>query len=249
MESALASRKNKSTKLSVDEVLDWARPLAVTLDELHEMDYVHSNVRPGVIFLGQKRQVLLGDFITELAIQRLGAFKQAISSLDISDHLAPEYIKSNYNESYDQYLLATIVYEALAGRSHFHNPGSSEAYRRQVATKFPEPLLTHRPELVGASRILGKALERNPVKRFATCREFVNQLGSAQVNPVHAYANPGAYTPGLTITTSNNCTSTYCDSLIATSGCGTCHADYTYNINVASVSFSAVSTASTTIGF
>jgi len=184
LESSLASSKNRSKKMSVDEVLDWARPLAVTLDELHEMDYVHTNVRPGVVFLGQKRQVLLGDFITELAVQRLGAFKQAISSLDIADHLAPEYIKSNYNESYDQYLLATIVYEALAGRSHFHNPGSSEAYRRQVATKFPESLLAHRPELVGASRILGKALERNPVKRFDTCREFVNQLGSAKVNPV-----------------------------------------------------------------
>jgi len=184
LESSFNANQADSKKTSVDEVLDWARPLAVTLDELHELDYVHSNVRPSTIFLGQKRQVLLGDFITEFAIQRLGAFKQAISSLDIADHLAPEYIKSNYNESYDQYLLATIVYEALAGRSHFHNPGSSEAYRRQVATKFPEPLLTHRPELVGASRILGKALERNPVKRFENCREFVNQLGSAQINPV-----------------------------------------------------------------
>jgi len=184
--NSLAAGKNSHKKVSVDEVLDWARPLAVTLDELHELDYVHSNVRPTQIYLGQKRQVLLGDFVTEFTIQRLGAFKQAIASLDIADHLAPEYIKSNYNESYDQYLLATIVYEALAGRTHFHNPGSTEAYRRQVATKFPEPLLTHRPELVGASRILGKALERNPVKRFDNCREFVNQLGTAQVNPVFA---------------------------------------------------------------
>ncbi len=184
LESSLRARKSKQEKLSVDEVLDWARPLAVTLDELHELDYVHSNVRPSTIYLGEKRQVLLGDFITELAIQRLGAFKQAISSLDIADHLAPEYIKSNYNESYDQYLLATIIYEALAGRSHFHNPGSSEAYRRQVATKFPETLLNHRPELVGASKVLGQALERNPAKRFVSCREFVNQLGGAKVNPV-----------------------------------------------------------------
>ena len=182
--NVLSSNKLRQKKSSVDDVLDWARPLAVTLDELHEMGFIHSNIRPATIFLGQNRQILLGDFITEFTIQRLGASKQAIASLDIGDHLAPEYIKSNYTESYDQYLLATIVYEALASRSHFHNPGSTEAYRRQVATKFPEPLLNHRPELVGASRILGKALERNPVKRFDSCREFVNQLGSGQVNPV-----------------------------------------------------------------
>ena len=186
LKTSLDSRKSRQKKLSVEDVLDWARPLAVTLDELHELDYVHSNVRPEMIYLGQKRQVLLGDFVTEFTVQRLGAFKQAIASLDIADHLAPEYIKSNYNESYDQYLLASIIYEALAERSHFHNPGSTEAYRRQVATKFPESLLTHRPELVGASRVLGKALERNPVKRFDSCREFVNQLGSAKVNPVFA---------------------------------------------------------------
>ena len=183
LESSLNANKLRQKKASVDDVLDWARPLAVTLDELHGVGFIHSNIRPSNIFLGQNRQILLGDFITEFTIQRLGASKQAIASLDIGDHLAPEYIKSNYTESYDQYLLATIVYKALAARSHFHNPGSTEAYRRQVATKFPEPLLNHRPELVGASRILGKALERNPVKRFDSCREFVNQLGSGQVNP------------------------------------------------------------------
>jgi serine/threonine protein kinase len=181
--NSLNSNKLKQKKPSVDGVLDWARPLAVTLDELHGKGFIHSNIRPSNIFLGQNRQILLGDFVTEFTIQQLGASKQAIASLDIGDYLAPEYIKSNYTESYDQYLLATIVYKALAARSHFHNPGSTEAYRRQVATKFPEPLLNHRPELVGASRILGKALERNPVKRFDSCREFVNQLGSGQVNP------------------------------------------------------------------
>jgi serine/threonine protein kinase len=181
--NSLNANKLRQKKSSVDDVLDWARPLAVTLDELHEKGFIHSNIRPSNIYLGQNRQILLGDFVTEFTIQQLGASKQAIASLDIGDHLAPEYIKSNYTESYDQYLLATIVYKALADRSHFHNPGSTEAYRRQVATKFPEPLLNHRPELVGASRILGKALERNPVKRFDSCREFVNQLGSGQVNP------------------------------------------------------------------
>ena len=186
LSSRLAAHKLREKKFSVDEVLDWARPLAVSLDELHQLGYVHSSITPDGIFLDQKRQILLGDFIVEHTIQRLGASKQAIAALDIGNYLAPEYIKSHYTESYDQYLLATIIYEALAGRSHFHNPGSTEAYRRQVATKFPEPLLTHRPELVGASRILGKALERNPVKRFDTCREFVNQLGSAQVNPVYS---------------------------------------------------------------
>ena len=38
LEYALKSRKNRQKKLSIDEVLDWARPLAVTLDELHELE-------------------------------------------------------------------------------------------------------------------------------------------------------------------------------------------------------------------
>ena len=167
-------------KIEIESVLDWAAPLAVSLDELHDADYIHSNIRPESIYVGPQK-LLLGDFITEFALQRMGKFKSAISTLDVSDHLAPEYLKSYYTPSYDQYLLATLVYEALAKQPPFAKARGGDEYRMHVATKIAEPLSNFRPDLVGVSDVLAKALDRNPSNRFTSCRELISQLQEAQV--------------------------------------------------------------------
>jgi len=165
--------------VTVESVLDWAAPLAVSLDELHDADYIHSNVRPDSVYVSAQ-QVLLGDFITEFALQRMGKFKNAISTLDIADHLAPEYLKSFYTPNYDQYLLATLVYESLSGVQPFTNMNSGDDYRMHVATLIADPLTEHRPDLPEVSDVLAKALSRNPSKRFNSCREFISQLQELQ---------------------------------------------------------------------
>ena len=160
---------------SPEAVLNWATPLAVILDELHQADYVHSQLRPNSVQIGTQQQIIIGDFITEFALQRLGKFKDALTTLNASDYLSPEFIKSNYSGSYDQYLLATLIYWALSGKAPFYSD-LGEDYRMRVAT-IRVPSL---PESEGYSEsfieILDKALERNPVKRFEDCRQFVNNL-------------------------------------------------------------------------
>ena len=179
LEALFQNEAKAKQKVTLESVLDWAAPLAVSLDELHEADYIHSNVRPSSVYISNQK-VLLGDFITEFALQRMGKFKNAISTLDVSEHLAPEYLKSFYTPSYDQYLLATLVYESLAGDAPFSHTNSGDDYRMHVATIIPKPLSDHRPELTEVSEVLVKALSRNPAKRFDSCREFISQLQEVQ---------------------------------------------------------------------
>ena len=177
-------------KVSVESVLDWAAPLAVFLDELHEADYIHSNIRPSSVYVDSQK-LLLGDFITEFALQRMGKFKNAISTLDVSDYLAPEYLKSFYTPGYDQYLLGTLIYEALAGQPPFLNNRGGEVYRMHVATKVAEPLTEYRPDLAEVSDVLAKSLGRNPANRYKSCRELISQLQDVQVvKPVVAAVSP-----------------------------------------------------------
>lgn len=167
--------------------MNWATPLAVILDELHQADYVHSHLRPDSVQIGSQQQVIIGDFITEFALQRLGKFKDALTTLNASDYLAPEFIKSNYTGSYDQYLLATLIYWALSGKAPFASD-LGEDYRMRVATtRVPSLPLT--PDYSQSFvDVLDQALERNPTKRFADCREFVNRLQTA----LHAEPEPAA---------------------------------------------------------
>lgn len=163
---------------SPEAVLNWATPLAVILDELHQADYVHSHLRPDSVQIGTQQQIIIGDFITEFALQRLGKFKDALTTLNASDYLSPEFIKSNYSGSYDQYLLATLIYWALSGKAPFYSD-LGEDYRMRVAT-IRVPSLPGSEDYSGSFvEVLDKALERNPIKRFDDCREFVNNLRDA----------------------------------------------------------------------
>ena len=161
-----------------ETVLNWATPLAVILDELHQADYVHSHIRPDSVQIGSQQQIIIGDFITEFALQRLGKFKDALTTLNASDYLSPEFIKSNYSGSYDQYLLATLIYWALSGKAPFASD-LGEDYRMRVATtRVPSLPVTQAYSQLFVD-VLDQALERNPTKRFAHCREFVNSLQTA----------------------------------------------------------------------
>lgn len=170
--------KQADVQQSPEAILNWATPLAVILDELHQADYVHSHLRPDSVQIGSQQQVIIGDFITEFALQRLGKFKDALTTLNASDYLAPEFIKSNYTGSYDQYLLATLIYWALSGKAPFASD-LGEDYRMRVATtRVPSLPLT--PDYSQSFvDVLDQALERNPTKRFTDCREFVNRLQTA----------------------------------------------------------------------
>ena len=179
LESKFRRGADSAQQPTLDSVLDWAAPLAVCLDELHEAGFIHSNVRPSSVHIGSQ-QVLLGDFITELSLQRMSKFKGAISTLNVDSYLAPEYLKSNYTASYDQYLLATLLYQALANKPPFDEAKSGEEYRMHVATQVAEQLSNVRSDLSLVSEVLDTALQRNPLKRFSSCRELISRLQETQ---------------------------------------------------------------------
>lgn len=160
LEHVLGRKRVSSAKVDMDSVLDWATPLAVTLDELHEAGYVHGSLRPSAVYIGSQK-ILMGDFITEYSLQLIGKFKNGITTLNVDEYLSPEYLKSSYTKHYDQYLLATMVYEALAGKVPFARSKGGDDYRMQVATHVSPLLTAHRPELKAVSDVLAKAMKRN----------------------------------------------------------------------------------------
>ena len=179
LEHVLARKRISSTKVDMDSVLDWATPLASTLDELHEFGYVHGSLKPSSVHIGSQK-ILMGDFITEYTLQLMGKFKNGITTLNVDEYLSPEYLKSSYTANYDQYLLATMVYESLAGKVPFARTKGGEDYRMQVATHVSPLLTAHRPELKAVSDVLAKAMKRKPTDRYKSCRAFISQLQEAQ---------------------------------------------------------------------
>src|SRR5206468_4498566 len=81
----------------------------------------------------------------------------------------------------DQYSLACVLYEMLAGAPPFTGPNQQAVLARHALDPVP-PLRTIRPELPTAvDRALGKALAKAPADRFDNVASFSDALAQVGV--------------------------------------------------------------------
>jgi serine/threonine-protein kinase len=80
----------------------------------------------------------------------------------------------------DLYAVAVILYEMLAGRRPFEAPALSALIER-VRSEEPAPLRVHRRDVPAAlDALLARGLAKDPSRRPATARAWLDALGAAQ---------------------------------------------------------------------
>ncbi|HUF34926.1 MAG TPA: hypothetical protein VMN37_03200, partial [Gemmatimonadales bacterium] len=82
----------------------------------------------------------------------------------------------------DQYALAALVYEMLAGRPPFTGPNARAILARKL-TSTPPPVRDSRPDVpADLEAVLLKALSRYPADRFESMEVFAHAMGAAVGN-------------------------------------------------------------------
>lgn len=94
--------------------------------------------------------------------------------------MSPEQInKEHIDGRCDQYGLACVVYEALAGRLPFQRDNEIALLWAHLA-ETPTPLSTLRPELpMEVDGVMMRALAKSPEQRYDTCTQFIAELRDA----------------------------------------------------------------------
>jgi serine/threonine-protein kinase len=93
-------------------------------------------------------------------------------------YMSPEQASGDRDagEPSDQYSLACVVYEMLAGEPPFTGANSRSTLAKQV-TEAPRPIRTLRPEVpASVERALAKALAKAPDDRYSSTAQFVAAL-------------------------------------------------------------------------
>lgn len=171
--------------------------LAEALEHAHAMKLpgtdksaglVHRDVSPQNVLLSFDGEVKLSDF----GVAALTAAGPAGETSGRIGYIAPEIIKkeSGPTPAADQFALGALLYEMLVGEHPFVRKTEEESLRA-VAFKSPR-----RPSAVRVlfphhlERIILRALEKKPEKRFPSMAEMVAELDSflqeAEVNPKEA---------------------------------------------------------------
>jgi serine/threonine-protein kinase len=146
------------------------RPVADALDYSHSQKIFHCDVKPGNIKLTRNRQPVLVDFGI---VQSAGIPWYEGNPRGSAWYMSPEQASRKPADGRsDQYSLAVVAYEMLAGRVPFDG-SSLEAIVALQREALP-PIPTVWSESV--KTVMRRALEKDPGKRFSSCAEFVNAL-------------------------------------------------------------------------
>jgi serine/threonine protein kinase len=163
-------------RLPLPTIVSYVRQVADALDYAHRWGVIHCDVKPKNMLLDANDNVLLIDFgiavITDghAPVPRIFGGTMA--------YMAPEQHWGRPLQASDQYSLGIVVYEWLSGYLPFS--GSSSEIAKQHMRALPHSLSVMAPGTPPAvERVVMRALEKNPDRRFSSVGAFALALERA----------------------------------------------------------------------
>jgi serine/threonine-protein kinase len=181
---SLADRLLRKGRLPLPEAVRIAGALADALAYAHERGLVHRDLKPEDVLIDRySGRILLTDFGLAKSVARDSKMMTLTGTGEILGtpaYLSPEQAEcGTVDARSDQYSLAVVTYEMLAGRLPFLGP-SAQDFVRQHAQDTPPSLLQVAPDLpLEVSRVIDRALMKEPGARFASADAFGQALRSA----------------------------------------------------------------------
>ncbi|MBN1427131.1 MAG: protein kinase [Anaerolineae bacterium] len=181
---SLAEYMHEVGPLPILEVRDLLTDIASALDYAHQMGIVHRDVKPSNILLqpstspgGPKQRPVLTDF----GIAKIVGGATVLTASNIVgtfDFIAPEQIRDSaeVDARTDVYALGVMAYQMLTGKLPFMASNTAALLIAHLQQPAPDPS-TLRPDLPESiSRVILKALEKEPDNRFNSAGMMVEAL-------------------------------------------------------------------------
>ncbi len=180
----LRQRLTREGPLPVAEALRLAREIGEALHYAHGEGLIHRDVKPENVLLSQGH-ALVADFgIARAAGVAPGErLTQTGMGIGTPAYMSPEQAEGErqIDARADQYSLACVLYELLAGQPPFTGPSFVAVLSRQLLDPVP-PLTTLRPGIAGSVRLaIERALSKVPADRFDTVLDFLAALEAPDV--------------------------------------------------------------------
>ncbi|MCA9619510.1 MAG: protein kinase, partial [Myxococcales bacterium] len=180
----LADRIRRSGRLAPRDVAPIVQQLLFGLEMAHDARIIHRDLKPENVFLvrehaGQRDFVKILDFgiskFNPLAGDEDGmSMTKTGTVMGTPFYMAPEQAKGSrdIDTRSDLYSVGVILYEAITGQVPFH-AGTFNELIFKIVLETPAPPESFVPDLDPAfSRIVRRAMAREPNERFQTAAEF-----------------------------------------------------------------------------
>ena len=153
-------------------VADWLDGMAAGVGYLHEQGLVHRDLKPANVFR-EGGVVKIGDVGLSKAITPSQRSQQT-QSVGTVHYMAPEVSQGRYGRELDIYSLGVMAYEMLTGEVPFRGESVGEILMKHLTS---QPDLSRLP--VAFRRVVGRALEKDPLRRTASAQELAQGFRQA----------------------------------------------------------------------
>ncbi len=167
-----------SGPLDIDQALNIVIQVAEGLQEAHEKGIIHRDIKPANIMLASKGQVKIMDFGLAKLSWGVDLTKTATIMGTVA-YMSPEQAKGEeVDHRTDIWSLGAMIYEMLTGERPF-KVTHDQAVLYAILNEDPVPITKIRKDIPQElEKIVKKALEKNPKKRYGDMDAMLDDLKS-----------------------------------------------------------------------
>ena len=176
---SLRQRYPRGSLVPIPQIVSFVKQMSAALQYAHDKKFIHRDVKPENMLIGQHQEVLLSDFgIATIAHSTSSLHVGAEGASGTLAYMAPEQIEGHPRAASDQYALGVVVYEWLCGERPFE--GSVSELIAQQLSMPPLPLRERVPAIPAeVEQVVLRALAKDPKARFTSVKDFAESLERA----------------------------------------------------------------------
>ena len=171
----------KKGQLSFKEATSIAIQVARGIEIAHSKEIIHRDIKPQNVIISTEGKVKVTDFGIARAISSNTISAEVMGSVH---YASPEQARNGFVDGRsDIYSLGIVMYEMVTGRVPFDGDTTVSVAIQHLQEEMVEPS-AYAPELpISYEKIVLKATQKNPDRRYQTIEELLADLRKALANP------------------------------------------------------------------